>query len=133
MATQFSNVTPFEGQLTESALEHLMDAGRQQRLASRARFLAEHPNYGPCAVAGCEGLVDLDRFARWTDEAGRRHGLCPRTSIHSRLFPRLFAAPQRPAQARRSLPIDNMVVLTPEQPDEPAQPRRRQRKESPAA
>lgn len=101
MAIQF---TAFDGQLSKDQLKAAMGDGRQARLAARAEFLKAHPDYLPCAVAGCEGLVN-PMYIRGYLEDGTPWGLCPRTAIHARLAPELFAQPSN-RRSIRSTPSD---------------------------
>ena len=78
----------FDGQLSADQLGAVMANARRSAVESRAAYLAQHPEYLPCAVAGCLGLVS-PAFQRKAPD-GTTYGLCPRQAAHALLMPELF-------------------------------------------
>jgi hypothetical protein len=78
----------FDGQMSAEALGGVLANARRSAVESRAAYLAQHPEYMPCAVAGCLGLVSPS-FQRKAPD-GTTYGLCPRQAAHALLMPELF-------------------------------------------
>lgn len=76
--------------LTADEIADLVIRNRAEAIARRAEWLKSHPDYIPCVVKECEGLVG-PRFQRQTDD-GRAWGFCPRRATHQRLAPAAFPA-----------------------------------------
>lgn len=81
-------ILTFDGQRSRDDLARLMDHARRSAIDSRAAYLKAHPEYIPCSVAGCLGLVS-PAFQRKAPD-GTAWGLCPRSAAHALLVPELF-------------------------------------------
>lgn len=82
----------YRGQRDAAGLLALMAANREAQEQARAAYLKANPDYLPCAVEGCSGLVGPN-FQR-TAPDGSNWGLCPRRDAHIRLMPEVFAPKQ---------------------------------------
>jgi hypothetical protein len=81
--------TTYEGQLGLADLRAILHSNREAAAEARAAFLLSHPDYVPCSIAGCQGLV-APAFRRTVNS--KPWNLCPRRSAHARLFPTLFGS-----------------------------------------
>lgn len=87
--TRRTTITGYKGQRDAAGLLALMAANREAQEAARTAYLKANPDYLPCAVSGCSGLVGPN-FQR-TGPDGSKWGLCPRRDAHLRLMPEVFA------------------------------------------
>lgn len=78
----------YDGQMNQSEITEILKVHRANAAEARQAFLASHPHYIACSVAGCEGLVGPN-YQRVTPE-GRQYGFCPRRKVHARLMPFVF-------------------------------------------
>jgi hypothetical protein len=81
--------TGYKGQRDAAGLAALMAANREAQEAARLAYLKAHPEFLPCAVGGCSGLVG-PAYQRSAPD-GSKWGLCPRRDAHLRLMPEVFA------------------------------------------
>jgi hypothetical protein len=80
----------YEGQMGQTEVTAILKIHRANAAEARLAFLQSHPDYLPCSVAGCEGLVGPN-YQRVTVQ-GRKYGFCPRRKVHARLMPFVFSA-----------------------------------------
>ena len=90
-----TEVVTFEGQLSGELLAQHLANSRRSALEARTAYLKAHPEYIPCVVAGCLGLV-APNFQRKTAD-GVRWGVCPRQAAHATLQPAVFDQPSKTA------------------------------------
>jgi hypothetical protein len=81
--------TPQPLRLSGADLRALVEASREGAAQRRQDYLAAHPDYIPCVVAACTGLVS-PAFVR-TNVDGRRYGWCPRRRFHAQVEAEAFA------------------------------------------
>ncbi len=75
--------------LSGADLRALVEASREAAAQRREGYLAVHPDYIPCVVEACTGLVN-PAFIRTLPD-GRRYGYCPRRRFHAQVEAEAFA------------------------------------------
>lgn len=75
--------------LSGTDLRALVETSREAAAQRREDYLVAHPDYIPCVVEACTGLVNPS-FIR-TLPAGRRYGYCPRRQFHAQVEAEAFA------------------------------------------